>query len=155
MFNRQLKKNIKALDVEIGKLSEEINNLQVDVSYDRNIKVLTDLTELRAKLVKDQSEGELSNAVKELDDKIESLTTEIVGYEINDVYLTKLKKLEELTRVRAGLSECKVKESNSRVVIPVLVSGAVSISAILLILKYEEENVITSKSLNIAMKLFR
>jgi hypothetical protein len=49
------------------------------------------------------------------------------------------------------LSEAKVNESN----MPAVIGLVGSLSAILLVLKHEEANVITSKAFSIATKMFR
>ena len=151
MFNRQLKHNIKALDVEIGKLSKDIEGLKKDTKYEVKMRTLTDLAELRSKLAKGQREDQLSDVVVELDRQIEELAIMItkIGYDEN--YTAKLKKLEDLSKIRSELSECVVKESNT----PAVISGVVGISAILIVLNYEKKDIITSKAFGMLPKLFK
>lgn len=151
MFNRQLKQNIKALDAEIGKISKEIEGLKRDTKYEVKMRTLTDLAELRCKLAKGQNEKNLSGIVIELDRQIEELAMIIAKTEVDEVYTAKLKKLEDLSKIRAELSECKVKESNA----PAVISGVVGISAVLLVLNYEKTDIVTSKAFGIATKLFK
>lgn len=95
MFNKQLKKNIEALDARIAELMNEIG----------------------------------------------------VGGNDEEVF----KEIEKLTELRCKLSETKVNESYSKEII----SGAIGIAGLLLVMKYEESNVFTSKALNMLPKLFR
>jgi hypothetical protein len=150
MFNKQLKHNIKALDAQIGKLGKEIEELQNDNKYEVKMRTLSDLTDLRSKLTKDK-DSDKSDVVIEIDKQIEELASLIAKVEFDDTYSTKMKQLEELTKVRCLLAESKLKGSYTSEII----TGVASISAILLILKYEQTDILTSKSINIAMKLFR
>jgi predicted RNase H-like nuclease (RuvC/YqgF family) len=150
MFNRQLRKNIKSLDAQIGELSRELEGLKKDTKYDVKMRTLSDLVELRSKLVRKDGD-EKSDVVIELDRQIEELARMIEYLESDEVYTAKLHKLDELTKVRCQLSESKTKESN----IPVILSGVVSISSILIVLKHEEANVITSKAFGMIPKMFR
>lgn len=150
MFNKQLKQNIKQLDLQIGKLSEELDELKKDGRYEVKIKTLEDLTELRTKLAKSH-EDKVSDAVLELDKQIEELTMLISKFEIDSEYITKQQRLEELTKIRVQLSECKVKESHA----PAVISGVIGVSAMLLVLNYEKTDIVTSKAFGMATKLFR
>lgn len=150
MFNKQLRKNIKALDVQIGVLSTELAGLKKDTKYDVKVRTLGDLVEFRSKLVKNK-EDEKSDVVIELDKQIEELTKMISHLASDEVYTAKMNKLDELTKIRTMLSEAKVKESNA----PAVISGVIGLSAILLVLKHEEANIITSKAFSIATKMFR
>ena len=150
MFNKQLRRNIKTLDVQIGELSNELEGLKKDTKYDIKMRTLSDLTDLRSKLV-GRDDKTKSDAVIELDRQIEELTKMIGHLESDEVYTAKLQKLDELTKVRCQLAEAKVKESNA----PVIISGVVGISAILLVLNYEKKDIITSKAFSIATKMFK
>lgn len=151
MFNRQLKQNIKALDLEIGKLSKEVEGLKKDTKYEVKMRTLTDLTDLRCKLAKDQKDGKLSDVVIELDKQIEELAMMIAKIEVDEVYDRKLKKLEDLTKIRGELSECKVNESNA----PAVITGVLGMTTVLMVLKHEKTDIITSKAFNIATKWFK
>lgn len=151
MFNKQLRNNISKLDAQIGKLSEELDGLKKDTKYDVKMRTLGDLIDLRCKLTQNQKDGKLSDTVVELDRQIEELTMIINKVESDEVYSAKLKKLEDLTAIRCKLSEAKVKESN----VPAIISGVVGISTVLLVLKHEKADIITSKAFGIATKMFR
>lgn len=151
MFNRQLKQNIKALDVEIGKLSKEVEGLKKDTKYEVKMRTLTDLTDLRCKLAKDEDKKTSSDVVVELDRQIEELAIMIAKLEVDEVYTARLQKLENLSKIRAELSECVVKESNT----PAVISGVIGISAVLLVLNYEKGDIITSKAFGMLPKLFK
>lgn len=151
MFNKQLRRNIGQLDSQIGELSKEINGIRKDTKYEVKMRTLEDLTELRSKLAKSLKDGESSLAIVELDRQIEELLAIISRVETDEVYVSKLKKLEDLTKVRAQLADVRSKESHTSVII----SGAVSIAATLLVLKHEKTDVITSKAYSIATSLFR
>lgn len=151
MFNKQLRQNIKKLDLQIGKLGEEIDGLRKDTKYEIKMRTLGDLTELRSKLAKSLKDGETSDSLVELDRQIEELTHIIARVESDEQYSAKLKKLEDLTKIRGQLAEVRSKESNA----PAIISGVVGISAILLVLKHEKTDIITSKAMGIATGLFR
>lgn len=152
MFNKQLRHNIVALDAQIGELSKELEGLKKDTKYDVKIRTLMDLTELRSKLVnKDDKDKSKSDVIVELDRQIEELTKMVAHLESDESYMTKFKKLEDLTNIRCQLSEAKVKESN----VPVIISGVIGLGGILLVLKHEKAEIITSKAFSIATKMFR
>lgn len=98
MFNKQLKRNIQAVDVKIGKLYEDLNKATSD----------------------DEKE-------------------------------TILSMIHELADLRNKLSETKARESVASVVIP----GAIGLAAIFMVIRHEETNVISTKALGLATKLFR
>lgn len=150
MLNIQLRKNIRALDLEIGKLNEEIKALQKDNKYEVKMKRLNDFVELRGKLEKTQG-SKPSQAIELLDKEINELTAVLSKMQIDLDFDSKMKKLDELTRVRTQLSEAKTNESHTSAII----TGAVGLAAILLVLKYEETDIITSKAFSIATKMFR
>lgn len=152
MFNKQLRKNIVALDAQIGELSAELEGLKKDTKYDVKIRTLMDLTELRSKLAgKDEKGKPSSDVIIELDKQIEELTKMVAHLASDEVYTAKVKKLEDLTNIRCQLSEAKVSESN----VPAIISGVVGITGILLVLKHEKAEIITSKAFSIATKMFR
>ena len=150
MFNKQLRQNIGFLDAQIGELTKELEGLKKDTKYDVIIRTLSDLTDLRVKLVKDK-DNEKSDTIVEIDKQIEELTRMVIHLESDEVYTAKVNKLEELVKLRCLLSEAKVKESN----VPAIISGVVGISAILLVLKHEQAEIITSKAFSMATKMFR
>lgn len=94
---------------------------------------------------------QLKANIKKLDESIGKLMDELSVAVDQEERETIMMNIDDLTKVRAQLSENKVKESYSKEV----VSGIFGISAILIILKYEEKDIITSKAVNIATKLFR
>jgi hypothetical protein len=151
MFGRQLRQNIGALDVQIGRLSKELEGLRKDTKYDVKMKTLMDLTELRSRLAKSKDDKESSDVIVGLDKQIEELTSLIENLGSDEAYTAKIKKLEDLTKIRCQLAEAKVKESNA----PAIISGVVGISAIVLVLRYEKAEVITSKAFSMATKMFR
>lgn len=151
MFNKQLRNNIKALDAQIGELTKELEGLKKDTKYDVKTRTLGDLIEFRCKLMKGREDKAPSGVVLELDKQIEELTMLIQHIESDEVYTAKAQKLDDLTKIRCQLSDAKVKESNA----PTIITGLVGLSAIVLVLKHEEANVITSKAFSIATKMFR
>jgi predicted RNase H-like nuclease (RuvC/YqgF family) len=152
MFNKHLRHNIDSLDLQIGELSKELDGLKKDTKYDVKIRLLSDLTDLRVKLVgKNEKADEKSDVVIELDRQIEELAKMIGFLESDEVYTETLHKLDELTKVRCQLAEAKVKESNA----PVIITSLVGLSAIALVLHYEKAEIVTSKAFGIATKMFR
>lgn len=154
MFNKQLRRNIKQLDVQIGELTEELNGLKKDTKYDIKMRTLEDLVELRGKLMKNKKEDEASDVVIELDRQIEDLTMIISKLHSDVDYSEKVAKLDELTKIRGQLAEVKSKESNAPVVISVI-SVLGGITTTVMVLKHEKTDIITSKAWNIASGLFR
>jgi predicted RNase H-like nuclease (RuvC/YqgF family) len=149
MFNKQLKTNISDIDAQIGVISKEIQEHQRDIKYDIKMDKLQALVELRIKLTKVDDKNK-SEAVIELDKQIEELTKVIEHLERDDEYLAKVKKLEDLTKIRNQLSDSKVNES----VTPQLISGALSVGAVLLVLNYEKTEIIRGQAFGVAMRLF-
>jgi len=151
MFKKQLNVNIKDLDLQIGKLSKELEKLKKDNKYEATMDKLKTLTELRATLAKSLKDGESNDGVLEMDKQIEELTKRVQHLGRDEAYSDKLNKLEELTKIRCQLAESKEKGS----VKPIVVSGLLSIASVALILKYEETEVITSKAFGMATSLFK
>lgn len=154
MFKKQLNVNIKDLDVRIGKLNEELEELERDNKYEATMDKLKSLIELRASLTKSFKENELGNvddSVLEMDKQIEELTKKIGYLGSNTKYTEKLTELEELTKVRCQLAESRVNGSLK----PAIVTGLFGIASIAMVLKYEESEVITSKAFNVATSMFR
>lgn len=98
MFNRQLKANIEKLDLQIGKLMDE--------------------------LIQE------TDAVKR-----KEITNEI----------------ESLKGIRCDLADSKVNDAIKKEII----SGLISIGGMILVLKHEKTDVITTKAMSLATKLFR
>lgn len=98
MFNKQLKRNIKKIDVKIGELMEELTTVEND--DDREIAII---------------------------------------------------RIDELTKIRTQLSSNKVNESYSKEV----VSGAIGLASMVLVLRYEKADIITSKAFDIAKSMIK
>lgn len=149
MFNKQLKLNIADIDAQIGVLSKEIEEHKRDGKYEVKMEKLEALMELRFKLGK-VDENNKSETIIELDKQIEELTMVIGHLEKDEEYSTKLKKLEDLTKIRTQLSDSKVRESLA----PHLISGALGLGAVLLVLNYEKTDIIRGQAFGLATKLF-
>lgn len=97
----------------------------------------------------------LKKAIHELDLQIlcleEKLSTFYLDYDNQDDYDKTVAKLKELIELRNKLSETKVNES----ITPQVVSGLIGIASIILVLKFEKTEVITSKAFGMAGKMFR
>lgn len=98
MFNKQLKANIKKIDVKIGELMEEL----------------------------------------------------IVAENPDDQELI-LVRIDELTKVRNKLSSDKVSESYSKE----LISGAIGLTSMVLVLRYEKADIITSKAFDMVKSMYK
>ncbi len=153
MFRKkQLNVNIKDLDLQISKLSKELEELEQDSKYETTMAKLKDLTELRVSLAKSLKDNAKNlDSMIEMDKQIEELTAKLDLIERNDKYSEKLSKLEALTKVRCQLAESKVNGS----IKPVVISGLFGLTSVLIVLKYEETEVITSKAFNMATSMFR
>lgn len=89
--------------------------------------------------------------VKDLDNKIGELL-ELYGSTEDEAKLAELMdEIKDLTDIRSKLKASKVEGSNSSL----WVSGALSIATVVLIMKYEETDIITSKAFNIATRIFK
>lgn len=149
MFNKQLKINIADIDSQIGVISKEIEEHKRDNKYEVKMEKLQTLIELRSKLGKVEEENK-SETIIELDKQIEELTKVVAHLEKDEEYSAKLKKLEDLTKIRTQLSETKVKESLA----PHLISGALGLGTVLLVLNYEKTEIIRGQAFGVAMRLF-
>lgn len=89
--------------------------------------------------------------IQELDSQIGKLTQEL-AVEVNDEkFELTTQKLKDLIELRTELYESKVKNS----VKPLVVSGLFGLTSVVIVLKYEEANVITSKAWSTAIGMFR
>lgn len=149
MFNKQLKINIADIDQQIGIISKEIEEHKRDNKYEVKMEKLQTLIELRTKLGSIDKEGK-SDTVIELDKQIEELTKVVAHLEKDEAYSAKLKKLEDLTKIRQMLSETKVKEA----IAPHIISGALGLGAVVLVLNYEKTDIIRGQAFGVAMRLF-
>lgn len=91
-----------------------------------------------------QNIRDLDNQIGELLSKYEHTEEEIEKTGI-------LEEIEALTNIRLELKASKVEGSSSSV----WVSGAISIATVVLIMKYEETDVIATKAFNIATRIFK
>lgn len=89
--------------------------------------------------------------IKELDLKIGKLSEELEGVEDEGKIMSIMQQLDKLTELRCKLSESK--ENNS--IKPVVVSSLFGVASLLIVLKYEEKDVITSKAFNMLPSIFR
>lgn len=151
MFNKQLRINIADIDSQIGVISKEIEEYKRDNKYEVKMEKLQTLIELRSKLGKIEEGEKKSETMIELDKQIEELTKVVAYLEKDDEYSAKLRKLEDLTKIRTQLSEAKVKESLA----PHLISGAIGLGTVLLVLNYEKTDIIRGQAFGVAMRLFR
>jgi hypothetical protein len=154
MFKKkQLNVNINDLDLQISRLTKELEVTKRDSKYEATMEKLKALAELKTTLGKtdDKVNDQPSDAVIELDKQIEELTKIIHNLSRDEEYSDKLAKLEALTKVRTQLAESRTLAS----VKPVVVSGLLSIASVAIVLKYEETGVITSKAFDMAKGMFR
>lgn len=94
---------------------------------------------------------QLKNNIKALDKEIGEITLKLAKAEKEEDVAKMTKRIDELTKIRTQLSNDLVNESYSKEII----AGAVSIASILLVLKYEEDNIITTKAFSMIPKMFR
>lgn len=93
---------------------------------------------------------QLKANIEALDLEIGVLTTELIDAE-GDKYITIMEKIDKLTTFRCKLVESKVSESYSKEI----VGGIISIAGMVLVLKHEKAEVITSKAWTMATQMFR
>ena len=89
--------------------------------------------------------------IKSIDEEIGKLTEELVGAAGTDEYGKIVHRIDNLTTIRSKL----VEGSGDKAVKELLLSGTVTLASILLVLKYEKTDIITSKAFNMATKMFR
>lgn len=92
----------------------------------------------------------LQENIDALDLEIGVLTQELIDAQ-GDEYDKVSSKIGALTEIRASLANDKVNGSYSRDII----SGAVALAGLVLVLKHEKAEIITTKAFSIATKLIR
>ena len=94
--------------------------------------------------------SKLQENIEALDLEIGVLTEELIDAE-GDHKETIIARIEKLVDIRNVLVTDKVNCSHSKEI----VSGAIALVGILAVLKYEQTDIITTKALGMATKLFR
>lgn len=89
--------------------------------------------------------------IRRLDNKIGKLILQYNEEEDEVKRTVLLEEMEALKDIRIDLKTSRVEGSNSHL----WISGAISIASILLVMNYEEEDVITTKAWNIATRIFK
>lgn len=89
--------------------------------------------------------------IKRLDNKIGELILQYNEEEDEVKRTVILEEIEALKDIRIDLKTSRVEGSNSHL----WISGAISIASILLVMNYEEEDVITTKAWNIVTRIFK
>lgn len=152
MMNKQLKRNIKLLDAHIGRITQELEGMKENNRYEVKVRKIEDLTTLRTAIVDKEGGSAVSkDVINEVDRQILELAKELYSIELDETYLSKMRQLNELTTVRTQLVEGIVKAQYS----PTIVEGLLKLSAMLVVLKYEEKDVITSKAFDMVKTMFR
>lgn len=91
--------------------------------------------------------------IEDLDSKIGVLTKELEEIEDEEEYEIAVSKIDSLVELRTKLAKSK---ADGRVSVkPVVISGLFGLASVLVVLKYEERDVITSKAFNMATSMFR
>lgn len=89
--------------------------------------------------------------IKDLDVRIGQLNEELLELEDSEEIEKTIKQIEQLTDIR-----CKLSESNKLGSIkPVVVSGLFGVASMVMVLKYEEKDIITSKAFGMVTNMFR
>lgn len=94
---------------------------------------------------------QLKMNIKSIDFKIALLSTKLTSEDSDMEYRKALTKIEDLTKVRCQLAASLQESSNKGAVI----SGLFGVAGIVIVLKYEEKEVITSKAFSMLTGLFR
>lgn len=99
---------------------------------------------------------QLTTNIEDLDTKIGKLAEELGTLESDDEaydekYEMITQKMETLTDLRVKLKDSKVSGS----VAPVVTSSLLGIASLVIVLKYEEKDVITSKAMSMLPSLFK
>lgn len=95
---------------------------------------------------------QISVNIKDLDLKIGKLTKELdLMGEDDEKYEVTMMKIDSLTDLRCKLHESRVEGS----IKPIVLSGLLGVIPLILVLKYEEKEVITSKAFNMLPSMFK
>lgn len=89
--------------------------------------------------------------IKDLDDKIGKLNEELENALTQEEYETIINKLESLVTLRCKLASSRDENSVKSVV----VGGLLSVASLVVVLQFEDENVITTKAFNMIPSLFK
>lgn len=94
----------------------------------------------------------LNKNIKKIDETIEVLMEQAMAEDITkQKYDEIMAKIDKLTDIRRQLSENKVSESHAKEIL----SGLIGITGMVLVLKHEKADIITTKAFSMATKLFR
>lgn len=94
---------------------------------------------------------QLRKNIEELDIRISNLYEEIGKAENNDDRKRLVDQAKDLADLRNKLSEVKTRES----IVPLVIPAVAGLAAIFMVIRHEETNIITSKALGFAQKMFR
>ncbi len=92
---------------------------------------------------------QLKKNIKMIDDRINDLMVQLADVESGDDTTEIMAVIDKLTETRNKLSGNKVSESLSKEV----VAGVISMAGILLVLKHEKADIITTKAFNMIKKV--
>lgn len=99
---------------------------------------------------------QLTTNIEDLDTKISKLSEELETLELDqedyqERYEMITQKMETLTDLRCKLAESQVNGS----IKPIVASSLLGIASLVIVLKYEEKDVITSKAISMLPGMFR
>lgn len=94
---------------------------------------------------------QLKENIKKVDKEIGRLMDEWINETNPMIKQERKEQIDKLTEVRVKLSECKVSEA----IVKEVLSGVVGIGSLLVVLKHEKYDVITSKAFGMIGKAFR
>lgn len=94
---------------------------------------------------------QLKQNIEALDVRISKLYEDLNKATSNDERKSIMDQAKELADHRNKLSEVKTRES----LVPVVVPGIVGLAAMFMVIRHEETNIITTKALGIATRMFR
>lgn len=94
---------------------------------------------------------QLKQNIENFDLYICNLMSELLIEEDEDKLELIQKKIDKATELRCKLSESKVADSYTKEII----TGAIGIGSMILVLKHEKADIITTKAFSMATKMFR
>jgi septal ring factor EnvC (AmiA/AmiB activator) len=94
---------------------------------------------------------QLKQNIKELDNRVGKLYEQLDKAQTDEERKQLLEQAKELADLRNKLSEGKTRES----LLPVLIPAAVGLTAMFMVIRHEETNIITTKALGLATKFIR
>lgn len=91
--------------------------------------------------------------IKAIDERIEELTTDLVTVDsYSEEYKAIVTNIETLVKVRKELNSGRPFTIGTNIDMNAIITGAIGLAAVLMITKYEENEIVTSKAFGLVSK---